>query len=45
MNFAISANKPKITPHGFYERFLHRQLEGLTGHIEQAGYMSIAEYC
>ncbi|MBD5132361.1 MAG: hypothetical protein HDT28_07240 [Clostridiales bacterium] len=38
MNFAISENKPKITPRGFFERFLHRQLKGLTGHIEQAGY-------
>ena len=31
-------NLPQITPHGFFERFLRRQLDGLTGHIEQAGY-------
>ena len=31
-------NLPQITTNGFFERFLRRQLDGLTGHIEQAGY-------
>lgn len=31
-------NKTKITPHGWLRNFLKTQMEGLTGHIEVAGY-------